>query len=364
MASIYTYNIITPSATAGADISLINSMIETTNAPSVSIKEATLSQFNDPIVETRKKQVWTPTAANSTAFALNIVAFNKSLGRIVNKTFSYTTAASGDNATSISNALAALINLDSEIPVTATGGATLTLIADAGSSDFTATTAAAGGMAGATATTVSTAGVDNTIATTYSFTSTTAGLTTLTGATGSQPVAGNGLVAGMLVRVTLNAGESAGAVVLQDGTSLSGGQSFITRLNTVSNNATVTSATITFGVAGDSNILSNTMTLGPTVALVASPPRGTGAELASRGVVGAVAATQYGELRLNWLETPVNGGAPISKSHSVFVDASSGTSGTTAYTGFRWKAINILNGTTPNTGAIQTVANPETSSAI
>ena len=352
MASIYTYNLLTPAA-SGADVLLANSTIEITGAPFVNLKEATLSQFNDPITEVRKRQVWTPSSITAgTAYALNIVAFSKPLGRLVNKLFSCT-AVAGDTATTVSDKLIQIINLDSEIPVTAsgTGGGTVILIADAGSSNFTATNAAAGTFTGATATFVNSSG------TTVSFTTGTSTAVAESGAginnLGTITVASSNLAAGMLVNYTLAGND---LIILADGTNV------ISGTIPVRVGGTTNATQFQFGPSTDSNIESmdlDTTVTARTVALVPAPPRGTAADLASRGVVGAASATIYAEVKLNWLETPANGGAPISKAHSVYVDST--TSGAN-YTAFRFASINAMRALTTSISAFGSTVSVEASS--
>jgi hypothetical protein len=353
MASIYTYNLLTPAA-SGADVLLSNSTIEIAGAPFVNLKEATLSQFNDPIVEVRKVQVWTPSSITAgTAYALNIVAFSKPLGRLVNKLFSCT-AVAGDNATTVSNKLIQIINLDSEIPVTAsgTGGGTVILTADAGSSDFTATNAGAGTFSGATATFVNSAGtaVSFTTGTSTGVAESGAGVNNLATITIAASAT---LAAGMVVNYTLGGTDS---IILADGTTVTSG-TIPVRIG-----GTVSTTQFQFGPATDSNIESmdlDTAVAARTVTLTPAPPRGTAAELASRGIVGASSSVTYAEVKLNWLEVPVNGGAAISKSHSVFVDS---TTTPANYTAFRYVAINAMRALTTSTSAFGTTASVQASS--
>jgi len=143
---------------------------------------------------------------------------------------------------------------------------------------------------------------------------------------------------------------------MHDGSTYTAGQSFLVRCN-VSNNATVTSATVTFGPTTDANVLTNTVgSHAPTVAVVATPGRGLGSELALRGIVGATAATSYTQVKINWNDVSLQGGTPIAKEHSIFVD---GTTNSSNLTAFRFVAINLLAGYTGTNNAISSTVNPE-----
>lgn len=351
MSSIYTYNLLTPAA-SGADVNLSNSLIKTTGAPTVNLKEATLSQFNDPITELREVITLTPTTATAIGqvYSINVVQFVKTLGRYVNKNFSYTSqSATTDTGTVISTRLRDLINLDPELAVTAAlVGATVSITADSGSSDMTITLTSLGAGLTSATTYVNSSGTAVTLA---SGTAVTQAGTTVNGVVTVTAVSSN-LAAGMYVAYTLAGADS---ITLADGTILSAGATVNVRVGNTSASA------FDFGPLYDSNIES--VTIGATgvrtLALVVTAPRGTASELASRGVVGAASATVYGEVKLNWLETPPNGGAPISKSHSIYVDST--TSGAN-YTAFRYKMMNAMRALTSSTSAFGTTATAEASS--
>lgn len=350
MASIYTYNIITPSATAGADVLLANSTIEITGAPLVNLKEATLSQFNDPVTEVRDVVTLSPTTATAIGqvYSFNITQFVKTLGRYVTKTFSYTSQTASDANTVIASRLKQLIDLDSELAVSAVATTTLAITADSGSSDITVTIISTGagltssfGFANSAGSTVTVAN-----ATALSQAGTTVnGVVTVTAASSN-------LAAGMYVNYTLSGADS---ITLADGTVLSAGSTVAVRV------ANTSASAFDFGPSTDSNIES--VTIGAsgarTLTMAITAPRGTAADLASRGVVGASTTVTYAEVKLNWLETPANGGAPISKSHSVYVDST--TSGAN-YTAFRFAAINAMRALTTSTSAFGTTASVQASS--
>jgi len=350
MASIYTYNLLTPAA-SGADVNLFNSVIETTGAPYVNLKEATVSQFLDPITETRDVVTLSPTTATAIGqvYSFNIVQFVKSLGRYVTKTFSYTSQTASDSNTTISLRLKQLIDLDSELAVTTTSTTTLVITADSGSSDLTVSIISTGAGLTSASSVVNSAGSAVTIA---NATALSQAGTTVNGIVTVTAVSAN-LAVGMIVNYTLSGADS---ITLSDGTVLSAGAVLPVRIG-----GTVSNSVFDFGPAYDSNIES--VTIGAsgarTLTMAVSPARGTSSDLASRGVVGSASATVYGEMKLNWLETPVNGGAPISKSHSVFVDS---TTSAANFAAFRYKALNAMRALTSSTSAFGTTVSVEASS--
>lgn len=360
MSSISTYNIITPGAQSSAsntDMSIVNGVLKTTGAPNINFKNVTSAVVLDPINEAREVITLTPTiASGAQTYSFRITQFVKTLGRNVSKVFTYS-AANGDSATTISAAFIAMISLDRELAVAATGTSTVVLTAASGSSDINVTLISTGSGLSQASTYRDAAGTAITVAATFTGAN-ASNLTTLTGATGTQPALNNGLANGALLQVTLAAGET-GSITMHDGTTYTAGQSFLVRCN-VSNNATVTSATVTYGPTTDANVLTNTTgaVVGnyPTVAVVATPGRGLGSELALRGIVGATAATSYTQVKVNWNDISVNGGTPIAKEHSIFVD---GTTNASNLTAFRFVAINLLSGYTGTNSAISTTVNPE-----
>jgi hypothetical protein len=360
MASISTYNIITPGAQSSAsntDMNMVNGFLKITGAPSISFKNTVSAVVLDPINETREVITVSPTAASGAqTYSIRIQQFVKTLGRNVSKIFSYS-AATGDSAATISAAFVAMINLDREIAVTAAAVSTtgFSLTPASLSSDINVILISTGSGLSQASTWVSSNGSAVTAATTYSWTSTTSNLTTYTRATGTQPATSNALANGTLFQITLAAGET-GTIVMHDGSSYGAGQTFIARCN-VSNNDTAASATISFGPTTDVNILTNTLGVTPTaVTLVATPGRGLGSELALRGIVGATAATTYTQVKVNWNDVSAQGGTPIAKEHNVFVD---GTTSSGNLTAFRYVALNLLAGYTGTNNAVSSTVNTE-----
>ncbi len=349
MSSIYSYNLLVPAA-SGADASLANSCVKITGAPAVNLKEATLSQFNDPLTEVREVVTLTPTTATAVGqvYSFNVTQYVRSLGRIVSKNFSYTSVTASDSNTTISTRLKALLDLDSELAISVTSSTTVVITADSGSSDITVTLISTGAGLTQASTYVNAAGTAVTIA---NGTAVTQAGATVNGVVTVTAVSSN-LANGMLVNYTLSGADS---ITLADGTVLSAGSVLAVRV------ANASASSFDFGPSTDSNIES--VTIGATGArtLTLSPvtPRGTVSDLAARGVVGAVSGTTYGEVKLNWLEVPVMGGGAISKSHSVFVDST--TSGAN-YTAFRYKVMNAMRALTSSTSAFGTTATAEASS--
>lgn len=352
MASIYTYNILSPLAASGADVSLVNSNFKITGAPTINNKQTITGLLLDPVTEVREVVTLTPTVASGAqTYSIRITQFVKTLGRNVSKVFSYA-AANGDSATTISAAFIAMINLDREIAVTASGSATVVLTAASGSSDIIVTVISAGSGLSPQTTFVNSAGTAVTLANATA-TSTTGGGTVAV--VGTITAASTNLANGMVVRYTLISGDS---FTFHDGTVVNTAGATVDLI--VGN---VSASAFDISPIYDSRLELFTLaaTAARTLSLVPTPGRGLGSELATRGVVGATAATTYAEVRILWNDAPVNGGTPIQKQHSVFVDT---TTNSTNYGTFRYKLINALQGTTSSTSAFNTTATPESASVI
>jgi hypothetical protein len=97
------------------------------------------------VAETSGVETLTPIAAANSVYQFIIQQYNLSTGVTYTGTYTYTTAASGDTATTICNAFRSQINNDQVLKVTATGAATLILTADAGFPLFTVTILQVGG---------------------------------------------------------------------------------------------------------------------------------------------------------------------------------------------------------------------------
>jgi hypothetical protein len=352
MASIYTYNILSPLAASGADVSLVNSNFKITGAPTINNKQAISGLLLDPVTEVREVVTLTPTAATGVqTYSFRITQFVKTLGRNVSKVFSYA-AASGDSATTISAAFIAMINLDRELAVTATGTATVVLTAASGSSDMTVTIISTGSGLSAATTFVNAAGSAVTLA---NATATSVGATTDPNRVATITAASSNLANGMIVRYTLIAGDS---FTFHDGTVVNTAGATV---DVIVGNVSASAFDISPIYDSRIELITLAATAARTLTLVPSPGRGLGSELATRGVVGATAATTYAEVKLLWNEVPTNGGTTIQKQHSVFVDT---TTSSTNYGTFRYKLINALQGATSSTSTFNNTATPESASVI
>lgn len=351
MSSIYTYSFLSPTGTAGVDVSLVNSNLRITGAPNINMKQATQGLYVDAITETREVITLTPTQATAIGqvYSIRISQFNKALGRNVSKSFSYTSVTASDSTSVISAALIAVINLDPELAVTASGSTTVVITADSGSNDIIVTLISTGAGLTQASTFVNSAGTAVTPATTYTA-STASNLVTVVRASGTQ----TGFAEGMIVNVTL---AGADTITLRDGTVLAAPSVVPVRIGGTITNGGGVGDQFQFGPTTDSTIAAAAVTAA-VVAVAPRPARGTAAELTSRGIVGTASGVVYSEVLVNWLETPSQGGAPISKSHSVFVSTATAAN----HTAFRFNAINLMNAVSGSPSAFQTTANPEASS--
>jgi hypothetical protein len=97
------------------------------------------------VAETLQVTTLTPVAANNSVYTIMIQQYNFSTGKTYTAQYSYTTAASGDTATTIGDAFRSQINNDQNIKIAATGTTTLVLTAEAGFPVFTVTILSVGG---------------------------------------------------------------------------------------------------------------------------------------------------------------------------------------------------------------------------
>jgi hypothetical protein len=141
-----------PLATNGQVITRYNAITKASITPSVA--------------QTLQVVLVTPTATANSVYTLMIQQYNFSTGRTYTGTYTYTTAASGDTATTISNAFKNQINADPNIKIStdAVGAATATLTAEAGFPVFTVTVLSAGGGLTAATTTPGVVAVGTTAA--------------------------------------------------------------------------------------------------------------------------------------------------------------------------------------------------------
>lgn len=140
-------------AALGADCSVVNKSILVTGLkqpiPVAGLKPTSVIA---PVTEVLQVTTGTPTAANSTYYAIVLTYTNKVTKTWESKIFSMTSDVSG-TATEICDSLRNQINACSAtIPVTATGTTTLILTANAGFAQFTATNVGVGVIAFVTGT--------------------------------------------------------------------------------------------------------------------------------------------------------------------------------------------------------------------
>jgi hypothetical protein len=97
------------------------------------------------VAETLQVTTLTPVAANNSVYQIMIQQYNFSTGVTYTGMYTYTTAASGDTATTIGDAFRSQINNDQVLKIVASGTTTLILTAEAGFPVFTVTILQLGG---------------------------------------------------------------------------------------------------------------------------------------------------------------------------------------------------------------------------
>lgn len=120
-----------PLATNGQVITRYNAITKASITPSVA--------------QTLQVTTLTPVAAANSVYQIMVQQYNFSTGRTYTAMYTYTTAASGDTATTICDAFRSQINNDQNIKIAATGAATLVLTAETGFPVFTVTILQVGG---------------------------------------------------------------------------------------------------------------------------------------------------------------------------------------------------------------------------
>jgi hypothetical protein len=107
----------------------------------------TKASITTSVAEVPKVVTLTPVAAANSVYTIMIQQYNFSTGNTYTAQYTYTTAASGDTAITISNAFKNQINADQNIKIStdALGGATVVLTAEAGFPVFTVTILSVGG---------------------------------------------------------------------------------------------------------------------------------------------------------------------------------------------------------------------------
>lgn len=142
-----TYLILDGLAAAGTSVDLAAGVLSVGDPLQVLCKynAITKASITSPVAETPGVETLTPIAAANSVYQFIIQQYNLSTGVTYTGTYTYTTAAAGDTATTICNAFRSQINNDQVLKVTATGAATLILTADAGFPLFTVTILQVGG---------------------------------------------------------------------------------------------------------------------------------------------------------------------------------------------------------------------------
>lgn len=105
----------------------------------------TKASITPSVAETLQVTTLTPVAAANSVYTIMIQQYNFSTGKTYTAFYTYTTAASGDTATTIGDSFRSQINNDQNIKVAATGTTTLILTAEAGFPVFTVTILSVGG---------------------------------------------------------------------------------------------------------------------------------------------------------------------------------------------------------------------------
>jgi hypothetical protein len=128
-----TYSVLSTIQASAADITQTAGVLGITGCPPMkySLIRNAGNGYMKKVTEYVGSITVTPTAANSSTYTLVITQYNAVIGRTVTEQVSYTTAASGDTATTICNAWRAQLALFSDLKVAGTGTATLIITATA-----------------------------------------------------------------------------------------------------------------------------------------------------------------------------------------------------------------------------------------
>jgi hypothetical protein len=260
---VITNTVLNTIAASAADIVLNNHQLSVTGTPTMDFRKIEEVNTLPALNELLAIATVTPTAADSTVFTINIRQYVG--GKLVVVPISYTTAATGDTATTICNAYRAMINANAiaaggQLQVTTSGTATLIITALTGSPLLTVTSGAG----------------TNAVAYTVS------GKTAFTGgtsvaATGVFTKASHGLAVGDTISITASTSSTYslyGSTVTVP---------FSVVVNTVPSSSTFTVRGLTITTDGTG--------IGATA--VAQPAQGTGASLITAGVTDAVSGTNY-----------------------------------------------------------------------
>lgn len=144
-----TYLILDGADAASTSVSLVAGVLSVGNPLQVLCKynAITKASITNSVAEVAKVVTLTPIAAANSVYTIMIQQYNFSTGNTYTAQYTYTTAAVGDTATTISNAFKNQINADQNIKIStdALGGATVVLTAEPGFPVFTVTILSVGG---------------------------------------------------------------------------------------------------------------------------------------------------------------------------------------------------------------------------
>ena len=149
------YQILDTIQAVAADLSVANGLISIGNplAAVCQYRDIVSAKIVAPVAETLQVTTLTPVAAANSVYSFFISQYDYTTGNINVFTYSLTSAASGETATTICNKFRAMIAANPTLKVTGSGAATLILTAQAGYAIFTVTiTATGGGLTQATGT--------------------------------------------------------------------------------------------------------------------------------------------------------------------------------------------------------------------
>ncbi len=141
------YLVINDAAVTASSWVLANGVITIAGQQVCKYKELIKASVTASVAETPQVVLVTPTPTANSVYTLLIQQYNFSTGKTYTGTYTYTTAASGDTAITISNAFKNQINADQNIKIStdALGAGSATLTAETGFPVFTVTVLSAGG---------------------------------------------------------------------------------------------------------------------------------------------------------------------------------------------------------------------------
>lgn len=141
------YTVLNSIQASGADLTMVNRQINLGNplAPVCLFNDLIKATVTVAVAEQLQVTTLTPTAAANSTYTFFIQQVNPATGNMTTVNLSYTTAASGDTATTIGDYFRSLINADPTLHIAATGTTTLILTAETGYAIFTVSITQLGG---------------------------------------------------------------------------------------------------------------------------------------------------------------------------------------------------------------------------